>query len=246
MKNFILKNKVKILLTLFFTFLLLTLNNNVFATFTFTHDDVSYTINTLPDDPNFNKDYFSILKSGEDFLILSYIGYNPDTMTIINTNATDGYTGIANSYDGTPSTGRVKLWNYDTSTNRYSMDTWQPNKAFYRYYHGAEMNDKYLYSTVPIYLASGSGDTGTYLISDEIFFQVAPPEEEKPEVPEIPETPEEETPKATTLPEIMEQVEKEAVLKEIVVLLPVILSVLVSLIALRKALKMLLDFLKVS
>lgn len=243
MKNFIFKNKVKILLTLFFALLLLTLNNNVFATFTFTHDDVSYTINTLPDDTNFNKDYFSILKKGNDFLLLSYIGYNPDTMTIINTNQSSGYTGIANTYDGTPSAGRVKLWNYSTSSNTYTMDSWQPSTSFYRYYSGAEMEDKYLYSTVPIYLATGSGDTGTYLISDEVFFQVAPPEEEKPEVPEIPE---EETPKATTLPEIMEQMEKEAVLKEIVALLPVILSVLVSLIALRKAFQMLFNFLRKS
>ena len=68
------------------------------------------------------------------------------------------------------------------------------------------------------------------------FFHYAPLTE-APKVEEI---------KAGTLQEIMAQMEKEAVLKEIVMLLPVILSVLVSLIALRKALKMLLAFLRVS
>ena len=243
MKNFILKNKVKILFTLLFAFLLLTLSNNVFATFTFTHDDISYTFNTLPDSPYFNKEYFSILKSGDNFLFLSYVGFNPDTMTIINTNKLSGYSGIANKSTGSISSARVKFWTYDTNTSSYSFDDWQPDSAFYQYYDGSEKSDNYIYSTVPIYLATGLGDKGTYSISEDVFFQVAPPEEEKPEVPEIPE---EETPKATTLPEIMEQVEKEAVLKEIVALLPVILSVLVSLIALRKALKMLFAFLRVS
>lgn len=83
--------------------------------------------------------------------------------------------------------------------------------------HG-EMTISTVYSNKTIY-ADSKGE--------EIFFQIAPL-------------------KATTLQEIMEQVEKEAILKEIVVLLPVILSVLVSLIALRKALKMLLGSLRTS
>lgn len=61
----------------------------------------------------------------------------------------------------------------------------------------------------------------------DVFFLAAPPEKQK------------------TLLEVLEQ-EKGAALQEIVALLPVILSVLVSLIALRKALKMLLAFLRES
>lgn len=85
------------------------------------------------------------------------------------------------------------------------------------------------YCSVDIYKEKTK--TGIALAGSANFFPVAP----------------EEVPEATTLLEVLEQEQKEkAIMREIVGLLPVILSVLVSLIALRKALKTLFNFLRIS
>lgn len=83
--------------------------------------------------------------------------------------------------------------------------------------------DEVLYTSVDIYKSENKSDV---ILSGSTNFFPQPPVE--------------------TLLEVMKKVEKGAVLKEVMGLLPVILSVLVSLIALRKALKMLSAFLKTS
>lgn len=85
------------------------------------------------------------------------------------------------------------------------------------------------YTSVDIY--NGTDKSSVALTGSTNFFPVAP----------------EEIPEATTLLEVLEQEqEKKAIMKEVVGLLPVILSVLVSLIALRKALRILFNFLRTS
>lgn len=227
MKNFITKYKVKILLTLFFAFILLILNNNVFA-FTFTCDDIEYNID-LPSNFDIEAHPDFVIKkvvSGSGIFQLYYPASDYDLPFIYYSSGDPS--GIKYNKKGTTTNGQWNYYVYYSDSTWSSLKTTGQNTITYK--ANGTQEGYVAYSTVDIYDTSGT-----------LFFQKTP-------LVETPETPEEipETPKAGTLQEIMAQLEKEAVLKEIVALLPVILSVLASLIALRKALKMLSDFLRAS
>lgn len=69
MKNFILKYKLKILFIIFFAFLLVFLNNNVFASVTYTSEDATYTLPDIPFDIEEHPIYFLVLNTSGDFQI---------------------------------------------------------------------------------------------------------------------------------------------------------------------------------
>lgn len=214
MKNFILKHKIKLLLILFFVFIFLSISTNVFAT------DVPQEVLDKAYQENNNNDNYVILqdKNTSKYYIAVF---NDDSE---KNSDEPWYYSAPNSLSVTTSaclishgTKNIKLLKYDS-----------------KYY--------YLYSdtTVKGYLIDFTTDSRDleivyskhdicYYGTTDVFFPIAPPEEEAP----------------ATLLEVLEQ-EKGATLQEIVALLPVILSVLVSLIALRKALRMLSNFLRKS
>lgn len=214
------KNKI---ISILYVFLIscLFINCNVYA--------VEITPSPLPEEIQFalkNNEYYN--DSSYDYLVYNYDSNycicfikKTDTLKWHVANKGSGYWFLANEIFAS----HEYIYN---SSYVLKSTTYSENRDWLTTYKGGFVN--------PSLIFTSSFDIYTDNTYSEIFFLKAPPEE----IPEV------ETPKATTLQEIMEQVEKEAILKEIVVLLPVILSVLVSLIALRKALKMLLGSLRTS
>lgn len=213
MKNFIFKNKVKILLTIFITLLLILLNTNVFATdSTDTSDIIEYTdrFGTARSiiKPSIDTSYGYIIKGHYLFVLLDENAY-------------------CYMYPGDSASlyfsGNVQ--EFTLSNNNIVIDSSAKHNSGGRFGLLSEV----LYTSVDIY--KGTNKNSVALAGSANFFPVAP----------------EEIPEATTLLEVLEQEQKEkAIMKEVVGLLPVILSVLVSLIALRKALRTLFNFLRTS
>lgn len=217
MKNFILKYKIKLLLILFFVFMLFGISTNVFAT------DVPQALLDKAYEMNNNNDNYVILQDKNTkeyyFLIVSDGAVNRDLELTRNwkyIKAGDmSYTTSACVTTG--GTDRLKLYKYVQSSG---VCLYQSTVKDYTCDLTTSSRDlEIVYTTKDVY----------YYGTTDVFFPIAPPEEEAP----------------ATLLEVLEQ-EKGATLQEIVALLPVILSVLVSLIALRKALRMLSNFLRKS
>lgn len=204
MKNFILKNKIKILCILLFSFLLVFLNNNVFASSDITFTDKNGNVRTIP---SINSDLVYngyILKEYNNAITLFLFEEQP-TIYVYN----DGYNNMIASKKA------LVYFLEDNTFVRHSEADYDANNTFMIY-------DEVLYTTLDLYDYDNQSVIKFSKTGDNFFFQMV------------------------VLQEVMEGMEKEAVMKEIVGILPVIMSVVVSLIALRKALQMLLNFLRKS
>lgn len=221
MKNFILKYKIKLLAMLFFTFSLVFLNNNVFASDVTTYvkkcqscdiafENSIYDISTISNSSS-GKHLTNIIivEHNDNIYAIAYFSQNSSSHN--NNMYLKTYKGITYPYvEGIYNTD-IHLYN-GTS---FVYQGWDGANFDVNGYSSIINNCNIIYSSSDIYTDDSCGD---------IFFPLPP----------------------QTLVEVMEKVKKGATLQEIVALLPVILSVLVSLLALRKALKMLSDFLRTS
>lgn len=226
MKNFISKYKVKILLTIFGALLLVLLNNNVFASNSaipsYDTDLLSTIINNLTavlSEKGLNIDNYDYIVCRNDISYLKVICFEKDNNLKMYI---DNY-GLGDARVYFNYTINVIWYNIDRNG---SLSLYKDNHTMERFVAYSTSSSNFFYSSCNIY----SDDNYT-----NYFFPIAPPEE----IPEIQDP--------GTLQEILEQEKLEmATMKEILGILPLILSVLVSLLGLRKAFQALLNFLKVS
>lgn len=160
--------RIKICFILLFVFLFLILFcNSTKASFDFSFNNINYSVPDLPtSSSDFDSEHFAIFTNGDTFTILSFIDYDPLTMRICNSNNTNGFMGIVN-LDGTfQDVAKIVFW--QIVDDSWSKQSWQPGSQVYQYYNGEEMQDKFVYSNVNIYL--GTKYNGGFVISDDFFF----------------------------------------------------------------------------
>lgn len=170
-----LKNKLLFVIFILLLFLFI-FSIKANASFDFSYNDVTYTFPDLPENSDkFDNRYFSIFKySNGTYQLLSYVGFDPSTMIVINNNTKlHGVCYNDGSYIKDINGGRiVKFWTATDDT--WTFDSWQPGRSIYEYYGGAETADKFIYSTVDIYPLVGGdiyGNTAPFTINSGFFFQ---------------------------------------------------------------------------
>lgn len=224
--------KQKILLILFLSFVILLFNiNNVFAVITAEDlpnmsfidyenmpSDLITAVENIPE--HTSGDYYTLFSrnAGSSYYTIYFVPKSDDLRVYVSEVHDDVNNTIVITGNNTGDCVYYRL-NKD-STEPFGRTTQNPMN-FWAIHMTVE--NCLFYSDVPIYLSNDS---------DTLFFHLAP-------VVEAPIL-------EGTLAPIMAEIQTEEVMTEVVHLLPVILSVLVSLLALYKALKMLLDFLRTS
>lgn len=217
MKNFILKHKIILLIFLFL--ILLFINKNVFATYTESEKDsmLNYVVNNKGVSEN---NILFTYECDNKFYVVAYHGFTIDQLNrLILKKDSEGYWLQTDPY---PGSGFDIYYFLDCTFISNAENPYTRTLA-----NAIVDEDKRANFTPNSYFTEG---LSIYSRVDGSTFILPLPVKEAP----------------LTVALMIQGVEMKEVLKEIVGLLPVILSVLVSLIALRKALRILFNFLRTS
>ena len=229
-----LKNKI-IISFLFLILLILFFNiNNVFASVDFSYNNTDYSYADFPTSYSGQQlNYWLGAYSTTDRCFYFFGSSRPMVLKYAGSSIAD-YFIISDDGDiQNDNTGaRVRCFKYNGSSYSFQMGT--SNRMFY-------CNDYVaVYSNYDVYKYDTSN------VNSTLFFQQPVPEPEPEVEPEIPEEPEEIQLEGTLAPIVAEIPETKEILLEIVEILPTIIVILISLIALRKALHLLETFLRTS